>query len=400
MARNITHAVICGAALFLGGCSFTEEALWPALTGESRESAERPQQAQAIPGAQQQAQQPAPPPAMPEPNDPPSLGSNTFSPPQISAGSSTGTFVGQKVGQMRVELRQLQQSLAQHNQRLQEVRNQTVQNSQRYHGTVAAVSARLQVGTTPGNPILVQQWNKAQQELNQISNDIAQMNTLATAVAADSTLAAYLLESVRAAYSLSGAVEEDHRQLAILEDEVNRTVVVIDRLLNELSEDIARQSQYVENERTDLTTLALAIKNGELYGQSLRNRAFTSAAALGNAANADIRSSAIGSTGPAPGQRPLVVVRFDRPNVEFKQALYTAVSRAIERRPEAAFDVVAVTPLDGSPAQVAMGSTTAKRNAEKVVRALTEMGLPAERMELSAMNSPTAQSSEVHIYVR
>ena len=396
MARNITHAVICGAALFLAGCSFTEEALWPALTGESRERTERPQQAQAIPAAQQQVQQPA----MPEPNDPPSLGSNTFSPPQISPGSSTGTFVGQKVGQMRVELRQLQQSLAQHNQRLQEVRNQTVQNSQRYHGTVAAISARLQVGTTPGNPILVQQWNKAQQELNQISNDIAQMNTLATAVAADSTLAAYLLESVRAAYSLSGAVEEDHRQLAILEDEVNRTVVVIDRLLNELSEDIARQSQYVENERTDLTTLALAIKNGELYGQSLRNRAFTSAAALGNAANADIRASGLSSAGPVAGQRPLVVVRFDRANVEFKQALYTAVSRALERRPEAAFNIVAVTPLDGSPAQVAMGNTTAKRNAEKVVRALTEMGLPAERMELSAMNSPAAQSSEVHIYVR
>ncbi len=396
MPKNIAHAVICGAALLLAGCSFTEEALWPTLTGESRQAAPAPAPQQAAaPAPVQRTAAPAPAPAPAAP--PPSLGSGTFAAPAVTPGAATGTFVGQKVVQMRGELRQLQQSLAQHNQRLQERRNTTVQNSQRYHGTIAAVNARLQVGTTPGNPILVQQWNKAQTELNTIGDDIAQMNTLATAVAADSTLAAYLLESVRAAYSLSGAVEADHSQLAILEDEVNRTVVVIDRLLNELSEDISRQNQYVENERTNLTTLALAIKNGELYGQSLRNRAFASAAISGDTGGA-LRPSAAG--GPLPGQRPLVVVRFDRPNVEYKQALYTAVSRALERRPDAAFEIVAVTPLTGSPANVALGNTTSKRNAERVLRALTEMGLPANRVALSAMNSPTAQTSEVHILVR
>jgi len=55
-------------------------------------------------------------------------------------------------------------------------------------------------------------------------------------------------------------------------------VVLIDRLLNDLSEDISRQSNYVSNERRNLTVLSLAIKNGELYGGSLNNRAFASAA--------------------------------------------------------------------------------------------------------------------------
>ena len=87
-------------------------------------------------------------------------------------------------------------------------------------------------------------------------------------------MSSYLLETTRAAYGITGAIDDDHRQLAILEDEVNRTVVLIDRLLNELSEDIARQSAYVSNERSNLTTLSLAIKNGELLGSSLANRAY------------------------------------------------------------------------------------------------------------------------------
>src|SRR5699024_2298589 len=137
-------------------------------------------------------------------------------------------------------------------------------HSQRYHAAVATINARLQVGTTPGNPQLVNQWNVAQAELTRIDGDVASMNGLANEVAGASTMASYLLETTRAAYGLTGAVEEDHRQLAILEDEVNRTVVLIDRLLNELSEDISRQTTYLSTERRNMTTLSLAIKNGEL----------------------------------------------------------------------------------------------------------------------------------------
>src|SRR3546814_14746741 len=65
----------------------------------------------------------------------------------------------------------------------------------------------------------------------------------------DAALSTYLLESVRAAYGLSGAVEEDHRQLAVLEDDTNQTVVMVDRLLTELSDDIRRQSARSEERR-------------------------------------------------------------------------------------------------------------------------------------------------------
>ena len=51
-------------------------------------------------------------------------------------------------------------------------------------------------------------------------------------------------------------------------------------------------------------------------------------------------------------------------------------------------------------AQVALASSNAKRQAETVMRSLTDMGLPANRVSLSASTSAQAQTNEVHLYVR
>lgn len=333
---------------------------------------------------------------------PPTLGTTNFQSSQIPAFTSTGTFVGQKVQQLRGELATLQSNINTQNVRLQQVRNQLVGTSQRYHATIAAVTTRLQVGTTPGNPVLVNQWNLAQAELDRLAGEINQLNSLANSVANDSAFSAFLLESTRATFGLAGAIDEDHRQLAILEDETNRTVVLIDRLLNELSDDVSRQTAYVGNERSNLTTLSLAIKNGEIFGPSLANRAFS-------AAQLSAAPQSLASFGPptrgAPAaaignRRPLVVIRFDRPDVPYQQALYSAVSRAVEQRPTAQFDLVAVAPNRGSPAEVSLAGNRSKQYAEQVLRSLTDMGLPGNRVNISSATSGEAFANEVHIYVR
>jgi hypothetical protein len=76
------------------------------------------------------------------------------------------------------------------------------------------------------------------------------------------------------------------------------------------------------------------------------------------------------------------------------------VSRAIERRPNATFDLVAVSAAGGNVGERALGVTASRRNAEQVMRSLTEMGLPGDRIRMSGMASPTATSNEVHLYVR
>jgi hypothetical protein len=76
------------------------------------------------------------------------------------------------------------------------------------------------------------------------------------------------------------------------------------------------------------------------------------------------------------------------------------VSRALDRRPGATFDVVAVSPAGGNPGQAALNTSTSKRNAETVVRSLTNMGLPPDRINLSATSSGSAQGNEVQVFVR
>ena len=384
------RVLLVGSALTLPACSFTDDALWPSLTGEDPAgAATQTADAQKAEVSTQTAQQPA---AATVANAQPPLGTGNFEPSGVTAGTTTGTFVGKKVVELREELRRLQNNISSQNGELQKLRAQLVGNSQRYHGTIAAVNARLQVGTTPGNPILVQQFKSAQSDLDRLSQDVASMNGLQNSISNSATMSSFLSESARASFAISGAIDEDHRQLAILEDEVNRTDVLIDRLFKEVTNDVHRQTNYVSTERANLNLMSAGIKAGEIYGGSLLNVAMA-----GSGAGVQVTAGAPLSTA---GRRPLLVVRFDRNDVTYKHALYNAVSRVLEKRPEAVFDLVAVAPSEGGQARVALNSNKSRRHAEGVLRSLIEMGLPPARVAVSAKTAAAARVNEVHLYLR
>jgi hypothetical protein len=315
------------------------------------------------------------------------IGSGSFQPQAVTPGSPTGTEVGRKVQSIRDDVARLQTAIGQQNGELQSIRNQILQSSQRYHTTVGAMSAKLQAGTTPGNPTMVSQFNAAQSDLDQLGAQLTRLNSLSTQVAGSASQAAYLQENIQATYTLSGAVDEDHRQLGVLALDLSRTASLVDRLQNEVSSDISRQANYVADERRNLNALAQAVKTGYIVGGSLSS--------LSGAAGP---ASAAAPSGVAARGRPLVVIRFDRPNVDYQQTLHSVVNRALEREPGASFDLVAVAPQRN--AGQAGSAAQARRNAEGVLRSLTGMGLPANRINLSSRASRDAQSNEVHIYVR
>ncbi len=389
------------AALALSGCSYTDNLLdWttgttaPTNTGASSAGA-------SIPIA----------PSAAEANPQPTISATTLpgsaATAALAAPAGT-TFVGLKVQQLRSELAQLQSNIARHQQELAAARQSLGTSAQSYFGTVAAINARLQAGTTPGNPQLVAQWGQAQSTLDQMDSGVARLNRLANDIASSSSFGNYLLNEVRAAYNLQGGVDADRDQLRQIETQTTASLAQIDQLLNALSDEITRQSNYVAGEHNNLVTLALAIQNGQLYGPSLANRQFTSTPATAPvpaarpAPRAAAPSSVPSRANAAPGgdERPLVVIRFDQPNVDYEQPLYTAVSRALERKPGATFTIQAVAPNAGSSAQVAVNTNASRQNAENVLRSLTNMGLPADRVSLSASMSPDIQSNEVRIYVR
>lgn len=318
---------------------------------------------------------------------PPQLGNTYFEPDGVSAGSPTGTFVGQKVQAFRAELSQLQENIRAENTQLQALRTKTIQDSNAYHENVASMRARLQVGTTPSNPVLMNRWEAAQGQLATINQDVVLMDQLAQMISVNQSTSDYLLDGIRGSFAIPGAVDEDHRQLRIMEDETQQTAVLVGRLLNELTSDIRRQTAYVLAEKGNLGTMAVAIKNGQLFGSNTAPGGYSSSSSLG--AGGGYTQMASNGAMPAAMGAPLVVIRFDRPNVAFEQPLASAVRSALSRNPGAAFDVV-----------VASGGATsaASRGAERVVSVLNQAGVSGDRISVSATNS--TGSDEVRVFAR
>ena len=97
---------------------------------------------------------------------------------------------------------------------------------------------------------------------------------------------------------------------------------------------------------------------------------------------------------------PLVVVRFDRPNVDYQQILYAALNQALQSRPNSSFQVVAVSPTRGNAASVQIAQTTARRHAQEIMRSMTDMGVPASRLNVASSTDPSATASEVRVFMR
>jgi hypothetical protein len=300
----------------------------------------------------------------------------------------TGTVVDGRVQALAGELSGLKGAVIDNAQEFRVVRSAMADQTARYQAIVASVTARLQVGTTPGNPELIGQWSEAQGLLGQLDQNLARLSALSPRVAANASQANFLQSSIRSAYRLSGGVDQDHRNLGLLEDDTNRTIVVVDRLLNDITDDIGRQSSALASERRSLGSLALAINSGRMFGAPLSQRIETSPA---------LRPP------PAPAaatRRPLVTIRFDRPDVAYRQPLYEAVSAALDRNPGITFELVGIAPARGEPADQARAASEARRQAEGVARSLVEMGLPSERVSLSAATRRDVPATEVQVFIR
>ncbi len=329
------------------------------------------------------------------------------------------TMVGRKLDEINKDYFALQSSINRMSEKLRSIQTRNRDVAAGYYASIATINTQLQSGTTPGNPRLIAKLDVAQNNLDVLANNINALNNMAVELANAASQATFLVENVRAAFSLSGAIEEDHARLAMIEDQVNNTMVTIDRLLNNVNDDITRTNAYVASERNDLRTLALAVSNGDLYGKNLSNNPFSQAptspmmqqASYGAAPAAPVMQAPqmMGAPGmPMPSApmatpsspRPLAKIKFDKANIDYEQPIYMAVQEALQRYPNARFELIAVHPTSGNPAQAAIESTRARRNAERVLRTLTQMGVSLDQVDLSNSASPEAQTSEVHLYVR
>ena len=351
------------AVMVLSGCAYSSDALFPSLFGSDSQEARSSNS---------------------QNSNVPNLGTTNFKPLEVSEGSSTGTFVGQKVVTFRHELTQLQNVIVKHNEQLQKIRTSVITNAVQYHKVVGLIEAKLQVGTTPGNPEMYSMLQSAQNNIQYMNANTLALSQLGQQVTADSAMTSYLLDSIKAAYGISGAVDADHSQLRILENETNQTSILIKSLLVEIHADNSRQQQYIQSVKTNIVDLNSSIRDGS-YGVN----------------NVSLASSGVGSAPSfAPANvstsKPLFVAKFNKTKVNYKDGLKHAVTQSLRKKPGVMFEVVAVAPASGNH----LSKASAKNNATTIFQDMIEMGVGADKITLSAKNSVSANSSEVHIYVK
>ena len=303
----------------------------------------------------------------------------------------TGTFVGGKINQFRGDLSSIQNAISSHNNDFLRFKDLVDEQTSVYQGLSSAIRSRLQIGTTPGNPILVGQWNDAQRALEDIQNNVNNLQIVNNRVTADAALITHLRNAIDSSFFISGAIDEDHNQLKVLNDDVQRTSVLYARLMDELDQKISREIMILNDEREYMKKLAEDVEVGK-FGGRVSSPPTTSSNIQEQAKPKSIDTVNIA---PLNYDNAILVIKFDDTNFDYSTALFESISNALEQMPSANFEVVAVSPTGG-----ASFSDKARQRASEVFGKIVEMGVPSERMSLTSSNSTTAQAEEVHIYLK
>ncbi len=386
--KNIKYFLFT-LTFFLYSCSGVQEYVFPTL---SDEEVSTPPALEDVPQTIETAQQ------FQDEAVPQQIPPSQFAPPPAPVQQAdfdtgpTGTFVGGKINQFRSDLSSIQNAISSHNNDYLRFKDLVDEQTSVYQGLSSAIRSRLQIGTTPGNPILVGQWNDAQRALEDIQNNVNNLQIVNNRVTADAALIEHLKNAIDSSFFISGAIDEDHNQLKVLKDDVQRTSVLYARLMNELESKISREIQVLNDERQYMKNLAEDVEIGKFGGRV--SAPPTNSQKTVQPASSSTQPSEL-KVAPLNYDNAILVIKFDDSSFDYSSALFDSVSAALEQMPSAGFEVVAVSPTGG-----ASYADQARTRASEVFNKILEMGVPSERLTLTSSNSTTAQAEEVHIYLK
>jgi len=96
---------------------------------------------------------------------------------------------------------------------------------------------------------------------------------------------------------------------------------------------------------------------------------------------------------------PIVTIKFARAHVSYDRVLYAALSQALASQPHARSTWSA-----WHPRAATLPRSSSRRNSASAthrrLHSMTEMGVPATRMDTSSSTDPAIAASEVRVYVR
>lgn len=113
---------------------------------------------------------------------------------------------------------------------------------------------------------------------------------------------------------------------------------------------------------------------------------------------------------PAPGASeierarapslPLVSIRMDQRDLDYRPALAEAVQAAQQRKADATFDVLAMVPMQATAGEQDRRVAVAAEDARAVATAMGAAGVASDRLHLGLRGDAGVPAREVRVYVR
>jgi|GEM_PF-6686287 hypothetical protein len=356
---------------------------------------------------------------------------------ELTGSGASKTSVGARAAELGQEVDELDQSANLCSVTEADIKTQRAQLSTNYFTTVAQIDARLEAGTTAGNPELAAAWQAARGSLGSLDREAERLRDLVTSCTDDTAQASYLTQSIHAAMSLRGAVDADRAELIRQSGRVGAISSNLELTLGLLLDDLNRQNEMLLVEHRNLTTLAHAIDVGQLLGGNLglkasplpgwsapssapvplrrrpatlssapQNRSLAAGSETGEAAAAEfglVRSAGPTETAaPSPGihkhrhhpiladgglsvrarfhhHRLLLVVPLGESD-GYEHALYNVVNAVLTKRPDARFVIEASVRHNPNRSLAVLDASAAQHQSDAVARSLAAFGLPQTRV--------------------
>ena len=100
------------------------------------------------------------------------------------------------------------------------------------------------------------------------------------------------------------------------------------------------------------------------------------------------------------GGKPYVVIRFTESSVDYEKPLADAVHRALARKPNLAFDLVAVTPQAKDADDLVESTRRVRDQADAVKKSLNSLGISADRINMETWTGQSTDVDEIRLYIR
>ena len=97
---------------------------------------------------------------------------------------------------------------------------------------------------------------------------------------------------------------------------------------------------------------------------------------------------------------PLVTIRMDQPDQEYRAVLAEAVQAAQQRKGDVSFDIHALVPIQAPLAEQDRRIAEASRDAGAIATAIGAAGISSDRLRLGLLGDAGSPAREVRVYVR